>query len=216
VVDRISGNTLYAVEQNVATTGEVSAGRATYTITSGVLSRDQSVGLAIRGIVHDPDNLYTNGSSSRLLQVEYTLATGWNWYPIRPDVTLTVRPVSSGAPVGQSCSPSAPTSPAEVHCRRSGWTPELVTRTGLLSSGGQLRRSGQQQQLRSVHCRRQQAPAPSRVHPSHWLELVPDPSGRHLTGAPEVSSGAPVGQSCSPSAPTEPCGSSLSAGRVDA
>ena len=64
IVDHINGNKLYAVEQNVATSGESSPGWATYTITNGVLSRDQSIGLAIRGVVHSPKNPNTNGSTS--------------------------------------------------------------------------------------------------------------------------------------------------------
>lgn len=64
VVDRVAGNKVYAVEQNVAMSGQSSAGRATYTITNGVLSRDQSIGLPIRGLAHDPDNPNSNGSNT--------------------------------------------------------------------------------------------------------------------------------------------------------
>ena len=64
IVDYVSGNKVYVAEQNVATSAESSAGRASYTIGSnGVLTRDQSIGLPIRGIVHSPNDTYTNGVS---------------------------------------------------------------------------------------------------------------------------------------------------------
>jgi CHAP domain len=66
VVDYVSNGKVYVVEQNVATSGESSAGHASYTIGSnGVLTRDQSVGLSIRGIVHSPNDPYTNNSDYR-------------------------------------------------------------------------------------------------------------------------------------------------------
>lgn len=64
IVDRISGNTLYAVEQNVASIAN-NNGVATYTISNGVLSRS-GLTLPIRGIVHDPDNPNTNSASASL------------------------------------------------------------------------------------------------------------------------------------------------------
>jgi hypothetical protein len=62
IVDYVSGNKVFVVEQNVATSAELSPGRASYTIGSNGLTRDQSVGLPIRGIVHSPNDKYTNSS----------------------------------------------------------------------------------------------------------------------------------------------------------
>jgi hypothetical protein len=64
IVDHVSGNKVYVVEQNVAMSAESSAGRASYTIDSrGVLTRDQSIEPSIRGIVHSPKDSYTNGTA---------------------------------------------------------------------------------------------------------------------------------------------------------
>lgn len=68
VVDKIVGNTLYAVEQNVATNGQASPGRATYALRSGTLTRNQNIQLPILGVVHDPDNTNTNSGSPQSAQ----------------------------------------------------------------------------------------------------------------------------------------------------
>jgi len=59
IIDRISGSTVFAVEQNVAAVAQTSAGRGTYMLTNGVLSRS-GLSLPIRGIVHSPSNPYTS------------------------------------------------------------------------------------------------------------------------------------------------------------
>jgi len=50
IVDRVSGSTVYVVEQNV---GEPQTGRGTYNLQGSTLTR---TGFPVRGVVHDPDN----------------------------------------------------------------------------------------------------------------------------------------------------------------
>ncbi|HST47341.1 CHAP domain-containing protein [Jatrophihabitans sp.] len=76
-------------------------------------------------------------ASSHLIQVEYTPSMGWNWYPIRPDVTISGAPSvlwGSGGPTVFA----AGTDGALRQFTLSGgtWMPYLITQTGLLSTAG--------------------------------------------------------------------------------
>jgi hypothetical protein len=102
ITDSVTASKVYAVEQNVDRSAEISQGRATYSIgTDGTLTRDQVVkGLSIEGIVHSPLNMNTNGqmllTSNGTAYAKGPIGlNGWN-NETDPNVTTQIAISSTG------------------------------------------------------------------------------------------------------------------------